>query len=59
MTTVSDAVGGNVATKADLAELKTDIAASEARLYRRLWIMAASIVGLTVSLTVALVRLTS
>lgn len=61
--TVSDAVGGNVATKADLAEakaeLKTDIVALEARLCRHLWIMAASIIGLTVSLTVTLVRLTS
>ena len=79
--TVGDAIGGNVATKADLAEvkaelkteiaivktdlaevsaeLKTEIAAVEARLYRHLWVMAAGIVGLTVSLTVALVRLTS
>ena len=75
--TVGDAIGGNVATKADLAEvkaeLKSDIAAVkadlaavksniaevEARLYRHLWAMAAGIVGLTVSLTVALVRLTS
>lgn len=50
--TVGDAMGGNVATKADLAEL-------EARLSRHLWAMAAGIVGLTVSLTVALVKLTS
>ena len=93
--TVGDAVGGNVATKADLAEVKaelksdmaavktdlaevkaelksdmaavradlaevkSDIAEVEARLYRHLWAMAAGIVGLTVSLTVALVKLTS
>ena len=79
--TVGDAIGENVATKADLAEvkadlaqvkaelktdlaqvkaaLKTDIAELEARLYRHLWVMAAGIVGLTVSLTVALVRLTA
>ena len=90
--TVGDAVGGNVATKADLAEvkaelkseiaafraelkseiaavkvevaeiraeLKTDLGHLEARLHRHLWIMAAGIVGLTVSLTVALVRLTA
>ncbi len=93
--TVGDAIGGNVATKADLAEVKaelksdmaavktdlaevkaelksdmaavradlaevkSDIAEVEARLYRHLWAMAAGIVGLTVSLTVALVKLTS
>ena len=79
--TVGDAIGGNVATKADLAEVKaelksdiavvkadlaeakadlrSDIAELEARLYRHLWAMAAGIVGLTVSLTVALVKLTS
>ena len=46
------------------AELKTDLGSLEARLgglearrYRQLWVMAAGIVGLTVSLTVALVKL--
>ncbi|MCY4388949.1 MAG: hypothetical protein OXC18_17800 [Desulfurellaceae bacterium] len=68
--TVGDAMGENVATKVDIAtvqrdiaslraELKTDIAELEARLYRQLWLMAAGIVGLTVSLTVALVKLTA
>ena len=79
--TVGDAVSGNVATKADLAEvkaelkgdiaavkaevaevraeLKTDLAGLKAGLYRHLWVIAAGIVGLTVSLTVALVRLTA
>lgn len=66
--TVSDAIGGNVATKADIAEVQTDIAqvrteiaqvqaelkadisGLEARLHRHLWMMAAGIVGLTVTL---------
>ena len=67
--TVGEAVGENVATKADIAEvqaalkadlaevkaeLKTDLAALESRLHRYLWVMAAGIVGLTV----ALVKLT-
>ena len=41
--TVGDAIGGNVATKADIGGL-------EARLYRQLWLMAVGIVGLTVAL---------
>ena len=57
--TVGDAIGGNVATKADLAEvkaeLKADLAEMEARPLRHLRVMAAGIVGLTV----ALVKLTS
>ncbi len=57
--TVGEAMGENVATKADIAGLKADIAELEARLYRQLWLMAAGIVGLTVSLTVALVKLTA
>ena len=64
--TIGDAIGGNVSTKADIAEseiaevhteianvraeLKTDIGGLEARLFRQLWIMAAGIVGLTVAL---------
>ena len=52
--TVGDAIGSNVATKADIAEskaaLKTDIGGLEARLYRQLWLMAVGIVGLTVAL---------
>ena len=52
--TVGEAIGGNVATKADIAEvraeLKAEIGGLEARLYRHLWIMAAGIVGLTVTL---------
>ena len=45
--------------KTDLAEVKVNLAEMETRLYRHLWMMAAGIVGLTVSLTVALVKLTS
>ncbi len=48
--TVGDAMGENVATKADIAAVRSDIAALEARLYRHLWIMAVGIVGLTVAL---------
>ena len=63
--TVGDAIGGNVATKADIAEskaalktdidraettIKADIGGLEARLYRQLWLMAVGIVGLTVAL---------
>ena len=59
--TVGDAIGGDVATKgdiaalktdvkADVAALKTDIAEFKAEIYRHLWLMAAGIVGLTVTL---------
>lgn len=52
--TVGDAITGDVATKADIAEiraeLKAEIGGLEARLYRHLWIMAVGIVGLTVIL---------
>ncbi len=70
--TVGNAMGENMATKTDIASVRSDltaeiasvkseitavrsdiaaeIAALEARLYRHLWIMAAGIVGLTVTL---------
>lgn len=59
--TVGNAIAGDVATKADIsevqteiarvrAELKAEIGGLEARLYRHLWIMAVGIVGLTVTL---------
>ena len=66
--TVGDAIGGDVATKGDIAVLKTDIAGFKAdikaaiaalkvdiaefkaEIYRHLWLMAAGIVGLTVTL---------
>ena len=63
--TVGDAVGENVATKehvtaviaelrattkAEMAELRTEIAGEFKGLYRHLWVMAAGIVGVTVAL---------
>ena len=48
--TVGDAIGGDVATKRDIDQLKTDIAEFKAEIYRHLWLMAAGIVGLTVTL---------
>ena len=48
--TVGDAMGGDVATKSDIAALKGDIAVLRAEIYRHLWLMAAGIVGLTVTL---------
>ncbi|MDE0504742.1 MAG: hypothetical protein OXI86_11745 [Candidatus Poribacteria bacterium] len=55
--TVGEAVGENVATKANMAEIRTEIAGLRADvandfkvLYRHLWIMAASIVGAAVAL---------
>ena len=55
--TVGEAMGENVATKADMAEiraeiagLKADVASDFKVLYRHLWVMAASIVGVTVAL---------
>jgi hypothetical protein len=43
--------------KTGLAEVTAGLGNLEARLYRHLWIMAAGIVSLTVSLTVTLVKL--
>jgi len=66
--TMGEALGGNVATKADLvavqakletdiaavrtemASLRADVSAQFAALYKQLWVMAAGIVGLTVTL---------
>jgi hypothetical protein len=54
VTTMGEALGGNVATKADLTEaaatLRTEIAEQFAALYKQLWLMAVGIVGLTVTL---------
>ena len=51
---MGEALGGNVATKADLTEaaatLRTEIAEQFAALYKQLWLMAVGIVGLTVTL---------
>ena len=68
VTTVGGAMTENVATKADVTELRTemkhgiaDLRAEMAEqfsiLYRHLWIMAIGIVGFTAGLTVALVQL--
>lgn len=70
VTTVGDAMTGNVATKADItdlrAEIKTEIAGIRTEmadqfsiLYRHLWTMAIGIVGFTAGLTVTLVKLLS
>ena len=48
--TVGDAIGGSIATKADIAELR-------AEMYRLALTAAVSIIGLTTGLTVALVKL--
>ena len=59
--TMGEALGGNVATKADLAAVqakleadiagvRTEVAEQFTALYRQLWLMAVGIVGLTVTL---------
>lgn len=61
VTTMGEALGGNVATKADvaavqakleadIATLRTEMAEQFAALYKQLWLMAVGIVGLTVTL---------
>ena len=59
--TVGEAIGGSIATKADIAELrtttKTDIAELRAEMYRLVLTAAVSIIGLTSGLTVALIKL--
>ena len=57
VTTVGDAMTGNVATKADISGLRAEMADRFSVLYRHLRIMAIGIVGFTASLTVALVKL--
>ena len=45
---VRDAAGADreqLATKADLAEVRADLAGLEARMYRALWIQAAALIG--------------
>ena len=39
------------AVRTEIAEVRADLSGLEARFYRQLWIMAAGIVGLTVTLT--------
>ena len=51
---IGEAIGEHVATKehvtAEISHVTAEIAALEARLYRHLWLMAAGIVGVTVTL---------
>lgn len=47
---IAEADMSQLATKQDLAALKTDLSEFKAELFRHLWIMAAGIVGLTVTL---------
>ncbi len=46
----TDIAGFKTDIKADVAEFKTDITEFKAEIYRHLWLMAAGIVGLTVTL---------
>ncbi len=48
--TVGDAMGENVATKADLQALELRMVGKFETLYKHLWFMAAGIVGVTVTL---------
>ena len=54
VTTMGEALDGNVATKADVTEavatVRTEMAEQFAALYKQLWLMAVGIVGLTVTL---------
>ena len=61
VTTMGEALGGNVATKTDLAAVqakleaeiaavRTEIAQEFKALYKQLWVLAVGIVGLTVTL---------
>ena len=54
VTTMGEALTGNVATKADLTEavatVRTEMAEQFTPLYKQLWLMAVGIVGLTVTL---------
>ena len=48
MNTTSAAAGAGrdaLATKADLAEVRADLAGLETRMYRALWIQAAALIG--------------
>ncbi|MDD9995824.1 MAG: DUF1640 domain-containing protein [Dehalococcoidia bacterium] len=49
--TLAEAFTDTVATKADIAEVKTDIANLKAEVFRALWIQGAGIVALIIGLT--------
>ena len=54
---MGDAFGDTVATKADVADLKADLAALETRLTKHVYSVVLAGVGLTVTLTTVLVKL--
>ena len=59
---VRDAAGADheqLATKADLAELRADLAGLEARMYRALWIQAAALIGTQLAIAGFIVHLLS
>ena len=59
---VRDAAGADheqLATKADLAELRADLAGLETRMYRALWIQAAAFIGTQLAIAGFVVRLLS
>ena len=47
------------ATKADLAEVRADLAGLEARMYRALWIQAAALIGTQLAIAGFVVHLLS
>lgn len=61
VTTMGEALGGNVATKADLTEvrvaLERDLAALETRLTKHIYGVVLAGVGLTVTLTTVLFKI--
>ena len=59
---VRDAAGADreqLATKADLAEVRADLAGLEARMYRALWIQAVAIIGTQLAIAGFIVHLLS
>ena len=59
---VRDAAGADreqLATKADLAEVRADLAGLEARMYRALWIQAAALIGTQLAIAGFVVHLLS
>lgn len=46
----------DLATRTDISDLRADLSELKADLYNRLWVMGLGIVGLTVTLTVALTK---
>ena len=48
-----------LATKADLAELRADLAGLESRMYRALWIQAAALIGTQLAIAGFVVHLLS